>query len=92
MMRVFRRTGGSYERVSLVDNEGCEYDCVEVCSLCIVAEGAKGIKTSVVRQKRDLPFWCEQCQKLVDERWMTEGGRSLLQSPVPLSKKAAIKQ
>ena len=91
MMGFLRRPSGTYEKVSRVDNECCEYDCPKLCSRCIVAERAKDVKMVVVRRKRDEAFYCERCQTLVDERWMDRDGRSLLQSPVPVLKKTALK-
>ena len=91
MMRFLRRTGsgGEYERLMRDDNEDGECDCVELCSACIVAGGAKVVV--VVRRKRDGPFKCVRCHTLVDERWMDGYGRSSLQSPVPALKKTVIK-
>ena len=89
MIRFWRPTdsGGEYERVMRDDDEGCECDCAELCSACIVVGGAK----VVVRRKRTEPFTCVRCQTLVDERWMDGDGRSSLQSPVAALKKKVIK-
>ena len=90
MMRFWRRTGsgGEYERVMRDDNEAGECDCVDLCSMCIVAGDAR----VVVRRKRSETFKCVRCHTLVDERWMDGDGRSSLQSPVPVLKKTIIKE